>query len=64
MKEMTIRLITSEWWISVPDHQMQRILDETIKENVKENETIISAQMVEDNGKRCFYIFTVMNPMV
>lgn len=55
---MKVRLITSEWWISVPDHQMQRILEETIKENVKENETIISVQMVEDNGKYCFYIFT------
>lgn len=56
---MTIRLITSEWWISVPDQTMQKILEETVKENVKEGENIISAQMVEDNGKRCFYIFVV-----
>ena len=61
---MTIRLITSEWWISVPEQVQQRILKETVQENVRENEIVISVQMVEDNGKRCFYIFTVANPMV
>ena len=55
---MKVRLITSEWWISVPEQIQQRILEETVQENVREHEIVISVQIVEDNGKYCFYIFT------
>lgn len=56
---MEVNIIKSESWLKVGLREQDEILNQAIKNYLESSDDIINIQMVEENGLKRFWIYTV-----